>query len=182
MRISSFTSNPGRPGKGLFQLEENDGLQGQGLHHDLKTTRRPSRQAISVSDSFLDKVSRFNPWPACRETQRFSAPRATSRTNKTVVILINGGSASASEIVAGALQDHKRATTLAPVLGKGSVQTIIPVGSQGALRPQPRVYTPRRPFHSGQGIDADILIGNRCRPNRKERMCPPKVKQASRAT
>ena len=77
-----------------------------------------------------------------------------------MVILINGGSASASEIVAGALQDHKRATIIGTrSFGKGSVQTIIPLGTQGALRlTTARYYTPAGRSIQARGIDADILI------------------------
>ena len=80
--------------------------------------------------------------------------------SKPVVILINGGSASASEIVAGALQDHKRATLIGTrSFGKGSVQTIIPLSGQGALRlTTARYYTPAGRSIQAKGIDADIVI------------------------
>ena len=83
--------------------------------------------------------------------------------------LINGGSASASEIVAGALQDHKRSTIIGTrSFGKGSVQTIIPLGSQGALRlTTARYYTPAGRSIQAKGIDADILI---------EQELPPELK------
>jgi carboxyl-terminal processing protease len=73
---------------------------------------------------------------------------------------VNGGSASASEIVAGALQDHKRATIIGTrSFGKGSVQTIIPLGSAGALRlTTARYYTPAGRSIQAKGIDADIVI------------------------
>ncbi len=75
-------------------------------------------------------------------------------------MLINGGSASASEIVAGALQDHKRATVLGTrSFGKGSVQTIIPLGNQGALRlTTARYYTPSGRSIQARGIDPDIVL------------------------
>ena len=75
-------------------------------------------------------------------------------------MLINGGSASASEIVAGALQDHKRATLIGTrSFGKGSVQTIIPLGSQGALRlTTARYYTPAGRSIQAKGIDPDTII------------------------
>ena len=76
------------------------------------------------------------------------------------MVLINGGSASASEIVAGALQDHKRATLIGTrSFGKGSVQTIIPLGDEGALRlTTARYYTPSGRSIQAKGIDADIVI------------------------
>ncbi|MBL8895853.1 MAG: peptidase S41, partial [Rhizobiales bacterium] len=92
-----------------------------------------------------------------------------------VVILINGGSASASEIVAGALQDHKRATVIGTrSFGKGSVQTIIPLGSQGALRlTTARYYTPAGRSIQAKGIDADIVI---------EQELPPELKGKDTST
>ncbi len=75
-------------------------------------------------------------------------------------MLINGGSASASEIVAGALQDHKRATIIGTrSFGKGSVQTIIPLGANGAIRlTTARYYTPSNRSIQAKGIDPDIVI------------------------
>jgi carboxyl-terminal processing protease len=119
-------------------------------------------QAISVADTFLDKgeiVSTRGRNPD--ETQRFNARAGDLTKGKPVIVLINGGSASASEIVAGALQDHKRATIVGTrSFGKGSVQTIIPLGSEsGALRlTTARYFTPARRSIQAKGITPDIEI------------------------
>ncbi|MES0384027.1 MAG: S41 family peptidase [Hyphomicrobium sp.] len=118
-------------------------------------------QAIAVSDDFLERGAvvltkgRNN-----EETQRAQARVGDVADGKKVVVLINGGSASASEIVAGALQDHKRATIIGTrTFGKGSVQTIIPLGANGAIRlTTARYYTPSNRSIQAKGIDPDILI------------------------
>ncbi|MBO6813526.1 MAG: S41 family peptidase [Rhizobiaceae bacterium] len=118
-------------------------------------------QAISVSDTFLDRgliVSTRGRNP--EETRRHAARAGDLTGGKPLIVLINGGSASASEIVAGALQDHKRATVVGTrSFGKGSVQTIIPLGSNGALRLTTALYyTPADRSIQGKGIEPDIRI------------------------
>jgi carboxyl-terminal processing protease len=118
-------------------------------------------QAVSVSDTFLDKGEVVSTRGRhADETQRFSAQKGDATAGAKIVILINGGSASASEIVAGAIQDHKRGTLIGTrSFGKGSVQTIIPLGSNGALRlTTARYYTPAGRSIQAKGIDADIVI------------------------
>jgi carboxyl-terminal processing protease len=119
-------------------------------------------QAISVSETFLEKGEIVSTRGRnAGETQRFNARHGAMIKNKALIVLINGGSASASEIVAGALQDQKRATLVGTrSFGKGSVQTIIPLGAgNGALRlTTARYYTPSGRSIQAQGVTPDIEV------------------------
>ncbi|WP_395017020.1 S41 family peptidase [Dongia sp.] len=118
-------------------------------------------QAIAVSDDFLDKgeiVSTRGRNPD--DGQRWNAEGGDLLDGKPVIVLINGGSASASEIVSGALQDHHRAILMGTKsFGKGSVQSIIPIPNHGAIRlTTARYYTPSGRSIQAKGIDPDIIV------------------------
>lgn len=118
-------------------------------------------QAVAVSDLFLDQgeivsTRARNP----EDTVRFAAKSGDIAKGMPIVILINDGSASASEIVAGALQDHKRAIIMGEKsFGKGSVQTVVPLGKYGAMRlTTARYYTPSGRSIQAEGIKPDIEV------------------------
>ena len=118
-------------------------------------------QAIRVSDAFLEKgeiVSTRGRYS--KESERYTAKPGDLADGKPIVVLINGGSASASEIVAGALQDHRRAIVVGTrSFGKGSVQTVMPLRGEGAMRlTTSRYYTPSGRSIQALGVSPNIIV------------------------
>jgi len=149
--------------KAIADLTAQDGDKLKGFILDLRNNPGGLLdQAISVSNAFLNRGEIVSTRGRnADETQRFTARPGDLTKGKPVIVLINGGSASASEIVAGALQDHKRATMIGTrSFGKGSVQTIIPLGSgNGALRlTTARYFTPSGHSIQAKGIVPDIEV------------------------
>ena len=125
-------------------------------------------QAIRVSDAFLEKgeiVSTRGRYS--RDSERYNAKAGDLANGKPIVVLINGGSASASEIVAGALQDHRRAIVVGTrSFGKGSVQTVMPLRGEGAMRlTTSRYYTPSGRSIQALGVSPNIIVEQPRRKN-----------------
>ena len=145
------------------QIEEAGGIdQINGIVLDLRNNPGGLlTEAIKVSDAFLEKgeiVSTRGRAP--EDGERFNATPGDLAQGKPMVVLINGGSASASEIVAGALQDHRRAIVVGTKsFGKGSVQTVMPLRGDGAMRlTTARYYTPSGRSIQSLGVSPDIVV------------------------
>jgi carboxyl-terminal processing protease len=138
-------------------------------------------QSVLVSDAFLERGKIVSTRGRnAEETQVFNAKAGDLTKGKPVVVLINGSSASAAEIVAGALQDHKRATIMGTrSFGKGSVQTVIPLAGNGGLRlTTARYYTPSGNSIQAKGISPDIEVVQDIPPELKDKIAENKGEAA----
>ena len=161
VRITTFSEQTNKSTKeAIKKLKKNKNLKGFVL--DLRNNPGGLlEQAVYVSDLFLEKGEIVSTRGRDSENpETYKAKPGDVINGLPLVVLINGGSASASEIVAGALQDHKRAIILGTQsFGKGSVQTIIPVNPYGALRmTTARYFTPSGRSIQKKGISPDIVV------------------------
>ena len=171
LRITTFNdqTTPGLTEELKKSVEELGGMSNvDGFVIDLRNNPGGLlTEAISVSDAFLEKgeiVSTRGRDPA--DGERFNATPGDMADGKPMVVLINGGSASASEIVSGALQDHRRAIVVGTKsFGKGSVQTVVPLRGDGAMRlTTARYYTPSGRSIQSLGVMPDIVVNQPVRP------------------
>lgn len=163
IRISQFQVNTGEEvGKALAKLRKDNGKKLRGLVLDLRNNPGGVLQAaVEVADHFLKKgLIVYTEGRIANSELRFNADPADASEGVPLVVLINGGSASASEIVAGALQDHKRGVLMGTdSFGKGSVQTVLPLNNDRALKLTTALYfTPNGRSIQAQGIVPDIEV------------------------
>lgn len=165
LRISQFQANTGdNLAQFIGKLKQESGDNMKGLVLDLRNNPGGVLNAsVAVSDAFLDKgLIVYTDGRVKDSQQKFRATPGDILKGAPIVVLINGGSASASEIVAGALQDHKRAIVMgSKSFGKGSVQTVIPMDEGSALKlTTARYYTPSGRSIQAEGIAPDIVLEN----------------------
>src|SRR3984957_14007839 len=164
IRITAFNEQTQNSlDKALAEADDKLGAKLEGYVIDLRNNPGGLlEQAVSVSGTFLQPGQEVVSTRGRHkeEDQSFTAKNGDKAHGKPIVVLINGGSASASEIVSGALQDHKRAILVGTKsFGKGSVQTIIPVAGGGAMRlTTARYYTPSGRSIQALGIEPDIVV------------------------
>ena len=163
VRITSFNEQTDQGlRRAVQQLRAQGGTRLRGLVLDLRNNPGGLLdQAVAVSDDFLDQGEIVSTRARrAEDAQRYNARPGDIAAGLPIVVLINGGSASASEIVAGALQDHRRAVVIGTrSFGKGSVQTVIPLPGNGAIRlTTARYYTPSGRSIQGTGIEPDVVV------------------------
>lgn len=158
--------------KALAELTPKEG-QLKGLVLDLRNNPGGLlAEAVSVSNVFIDKgLIVSTKGRVAGQDMTFNADGVKHQPDYPIIVLVNSGSASASEIVAGALQDHKRAAILGtPSFGKGSVQTIMPLPDGSALRlTTSKYYTPSGRSIQAKGIEPDIIVGDVTKSHMKEK-------------
>ena len=163
IRISSFAEENDKEVSKAIEKAQKD-LKGKLSGIIIDVRNNPGGlldQAIAVSDLFLDKGEIVSTRSRNDEdTVKYTAEEGDVAKGLPIVVIINGGSASASEILAGALQDHHRAVVIGEKsFGKGSVQTVIPLGEYGAMRiTTARYYTPSGRSIQAKGIEPDIEV------------------------
>ena len=163
VRITTFNEQTeAKLGEAVESLKSQMGDKMKGVVVDLRNNPGGLlEQAVQVADTFLDRGEIVSTRGRRTDSiQRFNARQGDLLDGRPMVVLINGGSASASEIVAGALQDHGRAIVMGtPSFGKGSVQTIMPLPGHGAIRlTTARYYTPAGTSIQAKGITPDIEV------------------------
>ena len=163
IRITSFNEQTDvNLNNAMKKLKQEAGKKLAGIVLDLRNNPGGLLdQAVAVSDAFLDRGEIVSTrGRRSEDAQRYNARPGDIASGLPVAVLINGGSASASEIVAGALQDHHRAVVMGTKsFGKGSVQTIIPLAGHGAMRlTTARYYTPSGRSIQAKGIDPDVVV------------------------
>jgi len=164
-RISSFQTHTAEDlRKSIEKLKEENETSLSGLILDLRNNPGGIlNAAVAVSDLFLDSgLIVYTEGRIKDSKQRFNAKPSDILRDSPLIVLVNGGSASASEIVAGALQDHERAIIMGePTFGKGSVQTVLPMNDAAALKlTTARYFTPSGRSIQASGIEPDIIIEN----------------------
>jgi carboxyl-terminal processing protease len=163
LRVSQFQINTGRKlREAVTKLKEGNGGNLKGLVLDLRNNPGGVlTAAVSVSDAFISQgLIVYTEGRAPEAEQKFSATSGDVLTGVPMVVLVNAGSASASEIVAGALQDNGRAIIMGEkTFGKGSVQTILPIREDAALKlTTARYYTPKGRSIQAEGIEPDVTL------------------------
>jgi carboxyl-terminal processing protease len=163
LRITQFQEHTEHDAKNALAAMDKESGGLQGLVLDLRNNPGGLlSQAVKVSDLFIDSgLVVYTEGRLDNQQQKFYAHKGTGNTDFPMVVLVNGGSASASEIVAGALQDHKRALVLGTqTFGKGSVQTILPLADgEAAIRlTTARYFTPNGRSIQATGITPDIIM------------------------
>ena len=172
IRIAQFQERTKRDLQKALEKLSSDNGEILGLVLDLRNNPGGLlTQAVRVTDLFLDSgLIVYTEGRLDHQKQKYYAHKEGSWTEFPMVILVNGGSASASEIVAGAMQDHKRAIVLGTkTFGKGSVQTILPLDDRSAIRlTTARYFTPKGRSIQATGIVPDIVMENEPRNQREE--------------